>query len=87
MPTVKRLSLGGERLTPPSPPPPPHLKKKEKKRKKRKGFGSLPAPGSGYATAIMVFFAHLLILEYSDHHQNLIRSSLYYPGPLRKISL
>ena len=35
----------------------------------------------------MVFFAHLLILEYSDHHQNLISSSLYYPGPLHKISL
>ena len=35
----------------------------------------------------MVFFAHLLILAYSDHHQNLIRSSLYYPGPLHKISL
>ena len=24
------------------------------------------------------FFAHLLILEYPDHHQNLISSSLYY---------
>ena len=33
-----------------------------------------------------VFFAHLLILEYPDHHQNLISSSLYYPGPLHKIS-
>ena len=32
------------------------------------------------------FFAHLLILEYSDQHQNLISSSLYYPGPLHKIS-
>ena len=32
------------------------------------------------------FFAHLLILEYPDHHQNLISSSLYYPGPLHKIS-
>ena len=32
------------------------------------------------------FYAHLLILEYSDHHQNLISSSLYYPGPLSKIS-
>ena len=31
-------------------------------------------------------FAHLLILEYPDHHQNLISSSLYYPGPLHKIS-
>ena len=29
---------------------------------------------------------HLLTLEYLDHHQNLISSSLYYPGPLHKIS-
>ena len=34
----------------------------------------------------MVFFAHLRILEYPDHHQNVISSSLYYPGPLHKIS-
>ena len=33
-----------------------------------------------------VFFAHILILEYLDHHQNLISSLLYYPGPLHKIS-
>ena len=32
------------------------------------------------------FFAHLLILQYPDHHQNLISSSLYYSGPLHKIS-
>ena len=32
------------------------------------------------------FFTHLLILEYPDHYQNLISSSLYYPGPLHKIS-
>ena len=70
------LSLGGERL---APPPLPNLKKKS--------FGSLPAPRSGYATTIMlVFFAHLLILEYPYYHQNLINSSLYYPGPLHKIS-
>ena len=51
------LRLGSERLLPPPPPP----KKKKKK-------GSLPAPRSGYATTIMVvFFAHLLILEYPDH--------------------
>ena len=68
------LSLGGERLTPPPPA-----------KKKKKSFGSLPAPRSGYATAIMVFFAHLLISEYSDQHQNLISFSLYYPGPLHKI--
>ena len=34
----------------------------------------------------MVFFAHLLISKYPDHHQNLISSSLYYPGLLHKIS-
>ena len=51
-----------------------------------KGFGSLPAPRFGYATTIMVYFAHLLILKYPDHHQNVISSSLYYPGPLHKIS-
>ena len=33
-----------------------------------------------------IFFAHLLILEDLDHHQNLISSSLFYPGPLHKIS-
>ena len=31
-------------------------------------------------------FAHLLILEYADHHQNLISSSLYYPGHLHRLS-
>ena len=31
-------------------------------------------------------FAHLLILEYLDHHQHFISSSLYYPGPLHKMS-
>ena len=59
MATVKILRLGGERLTH------PHNKKKKKKKKR---FGSLPAPQSGYATPIMVFFlliyfAHLLITE------------------------
>ena len=34
----------------------------------------------------MVFFAHLLILQYPDHHQNLISSYLYYSGPVHKIS-
>ena len=78
LPTVKMLRLDSERLTPPPPPP-------SKKKKKKKSFGSLPAPRSGYATTIMVFFC-LLILEFPDHHQNLISSSLYYPGPLHKIS-
>ena len=80
MPTVKMLSLGGERLTPPPPPPP---KKKEKKKKKvwdhylHHDLVMLPL--------LRCFFAHLLILEYSDEDQNLISSSLYYPGPLHKI--
>ena len=68
----KMLSLGGERL--------PNTNKK------KKSFGQLPAPRSGYATTRWCFFAHLLILEYPDHHKNLISSSLYYPGPLHKIS-
>ena len=57
MPTVKILRLGGERLPPP---------KKKKKKKKKKSFGSLPSPQSGYATPIMVFFAHLFLLIYSS---------------------
>ena len=51
-----------------------------------KGLGSLPSPQSGYATAIILFCAHLLILEYTDHHQTLISSSLYYTGLPHKIS-
>ena len=54
--------------------------------KKKKKSGSLPSPRSGYATSITVFFAHLLILQYPDHHQNLISSYLYYSGPVHKIS-
>ena len=72
------LSLGCERLPTPL--------KKKKKKKKKKGSGSLPSPRSGYATTITVFFAHLLILQYPDHHQNLISSYLYYSGPVHKIS-
>ena len=44
-----------------TPPPPP-----QKKKKKKKKFGSLPSPQSGYATPIMVFFAHLFLLIYSS---------------------
>ena len=55
MPTVKILRLGGEKDYPPS-----------KKKKKKKSFGSLPLPQSGYATTIMVFFAHLFLLIYSS---------------------
>ena len=40
--------------------------KKKKKKKKKKSFGSLPLPQSGYATTIMVFFAHLFLLIYSS---------------------
>ena len=40
----------------------------------------------GMQQLLCYFYAHLLILEYSDHQQNLISSSLYYPGALRKIS-
>ena len=50
-----------------------------------KDSGSLPVLHSGYAAAI-IFFAHLLILEGPEHHQNLISSSMYHPGPLHKIS-
>ena len=88
LPIVKMLSLGCERL-----PPSPYLKKKRKKKKKKKkkelwikvldhylhhDLGMLPL--------LWCFFAHLLILQYPDHHQNLIGSSLYYSGSLHKIS-
>ena len=64
MATVKILRLGGERLTHPH----NNNNKKTKKTKQKQCFGSLPAPQSGYATPIMVFFcsfifAHLLIAE------------------------
>ena len=39
----------------------------------------------GMQQPIMIFFAHLLIVEYPDHHQSLINSLLYYLGPLSKI--
>ena len=51
-----------------------------------KASGSLTAPRSGHATTILVYFAHLLILEDPDRHQNLISSSLYHPRPLHKTS-
>ena len=67
------LSLGGERLTPHPPPP----KKKVLDHYLHTDLVMLPL--------LWIFFAHLRILEYSDEHQNLISSSLYYPGPLHKI--
>ena len=40
----------------------------------------------GMLPLLWCFFAHLLILQYPDHHHNLISSSLYYSGPVHKIS-
>ena len=74
LPTVKMLSLGGERLPP-------------TKKKKKKKFWTITCTTIWVCYNYYgVFFAHLLILEYPDHHQYLISSSLYYPGPLHKIS-
>ena len=78
--TVKMLSLGCERL--PTPPPPPKKKKKKKKRFWIITFTTIWVCYHYYG----VFFAHLLILQYPDHHQNLISSYLYYSGPVHKIS-
>ena len=80
LPTVKMLSLGGERLPlPPNPyPQPPTL---------QKWIITCTTIWVCYHYYGGVFFAHLLVLEYSDHHQNLISSSLYYPGSLHKITL
>ena len=46
----------------------PHNEKKQKtpKKQKTKRFGSLPAPQSGYATPIMVFFCSFILLIYSS---------------------
>ena len=78
LPTVKMLSLGCERL-----PPPP---KKKKKKKKKKVLDHYLHHDLGMLPLLRCLFAHLLILQYPDHHQNLISSSLYYSGPLHKIS-
>ena len=66
------LSLGCERL------PTPLKKKKVLDHCLHHDLGMLPL--------LRCFFAHLLILQYPDHHQNLISSSLYYSGPVHKIS-
>ena len=71
LPTVKMLSLGGERLPPP--------------KKKKKKFWLITCTTIWVCNHYYGVFAHLLIL-YPDHHQNLISSSLYYPRPLHKIS-
>ena len=70
------LSLGCERL-PPS---------KKKKKKKKEVLGHYLHHDLGMLPLLRCFFAHLLILQYADHHQNLISSSLYYSGPVHKIS-
>ena len=65
---------------------PPPLKKKKKKKKKKKVLDHYLHHDLGMLPLLRCFFAHLLILQYPDHHQNLISSSLYYSGPVHKIS-
>ena len=76
LPTVKMLSLGCEKL------PTPLKKKKENKRFSIITCTTIWVCYHYYG----VFFAHLLILQYPDHHQNVISSSLCYSGPVHKIS-
>ena len=68
------LSLGCERLQTPI------------KIKRKKVLDHYLHHDLGMLQLLWWFFAHLLILQYPDHHQNLISSSLYYSGPLHKIS-
>ena len=75
-PTVKMLSLGCERLPTPL----------KKKKKKKKGLDHYLHHDLGMLPLLWCFFAHLLILQCPDKHQNLISSSLYYSGPVHKIS-
>ena len=75
LPTVKMLSLGCKRLPTPL-----------KKKKKKKVLDHYLHHDLGMLPLLRCFFAHLLILQYPDHHQNLISSSLYYSGPVHKIS-
>ena len=75
LPTVEMLSLGCERLPTPL-----------KKKKKKKVLDHYLHHDLGMLPLLRCFFAHLLILQYPDHHQNLISSSLYYSGPVHKIS-
>ena len=65
---------------------PHHPLKKKKKKKKKKVLDHYLHHDLGMPPLLWCFFAHLLILEYPDHHQHLISSSLYYTGPLHKIS-
>ena len=64
-----------------TPPPPPPLSKKRKKVLDHYLHHDL-----GIVPVLWCFFAYLLILKYPDHRQDLISSSLYYPGPLHKVS-
>ena len=78
LPTVKMLSLGCERLPTPL--------KKKKKKKKKKVLGHYLHHDLDMLPLLRCIFAHLLILQYPDHHQNLISFSLYYSKPVHKIS-
>ena len=78
LPTVKMLSLGCKRLSTPL--------KKKKKKKKKKVLGHCFHHDLGMLPLLRCIFAHLLILQYPDNHQNLISSSLYYSGTVHKIS-
>ena len=62
--------------TTPPPPLPPFRKKKVLDHYLHSDLG-MPL--------LWCLFAHLLILEYPEYHQNVISSSLYYPGLLHKI--
>ena len=62
--------------------PPP----KKKKKKKKKVLDHYLQDDLGMLPLLRCFFAPLLILQYPDHHQNLISSFLYYSGPVHKIS-
>ena len=64
----------------------PTKKRKKKKKKKKKVLDPYLHHDLGMLPLLWCVFAHLLILQYPDHHQNLIGSSLYYSGPLHKIS-
>ena len=59
---------------------------KKKKKKKKKVLDHYRQHDLGMLPLLRCFFAHLLILQYPDHHQNLISSYLYYSGPVHKIS-
>ena len=56
------------------------------KKKKKKALDHYLHHDLGMLPLLRCFFAHLLILQYPDHHQNLISSYLYYSGPVHKIS-